>query len=660
MKYYIFTILVSFIISQEYIGNEACLDCHNNPALGDMTGWRTTMHANGFSTPLGINSMLDLYGVVADANQNGIDDFKDGLSLSDPSISSSFSDYGSNAPILGYNLDNDQYTITIGDLTMPVMLMYGGSGDYKQRYIVKVPIADGTQTISHYVTPVQYNEVTHEYVGYHPEAWYIDPANGDYTPLFSASTVTIDSIVASANTQKRNFEKQCVGCHFNHTVMTETTEGEWIADAPDAGENDIGSSVYDMDGDGTLDLMNTGCERCHGPGSSHSSSGSPLDIINPANLTSQQANDMCGFCHSRGSSYPNETFHFPYDDENMHDWEVGDSWSDYYIDHGGYYNDGNSVGDESEVKSSKKHHQQYFDLYESNKPTFVYHEMTCYDCHDVHNTEKHQIRTEIIKTDDDGNELLIATKNDDNTLCLACHASHGDFEALTTDMIADPSSHLTEIASAVSGHSHHNYDPEGSGEGKCSSCHMPKTIKSAIHYDIHSHTFEAISPQKTLLYEMPNSCSVSCHQEIENSDSPLFSTGADLTLSDWTETSDIDLADTLLHYFGPEGIWWEIDQVLSIYETGNGVIPSGYSLSQNYPNPFNPETVINFNIIEPGNVKIIIHDLIGREVGILVDEKMNSGSYKVVFDAGNYSSGVYLYTIKSNNFKETKKMILFK
>ena len=657
----ILSCMFSMVFAQDYVGNEACLVCHNNVGLGDMTGWRTTMHANGFSAPIGANTMVDMTGIIADANENGTDDFMDGLSLSDASITSSFSAYGANAPILGYDSSSDQYTVTIGDLTLPVFLTYGGSGLYKQRYIVKVPLADGSLSVSHYVSPVQYNEATHEYVGYHPEAWYADPANGDYTPLFNASTVTVTNIVASANTQKRNFEKQCVGCHFDHTVMTETLDGEWIADAPDAGVNDIGSSVYDIDGDGTLDLINTSCERCHGPGSTHATSGVAEDIINPADLTAQQANDMCGFCHSRGSSYPNETFHFPYDDENMHDWEVGDSWADYYIDHGGYFGDGQNEG---EAKSSKSHHQQYFDLYESSKPNYIYHQVTCYECHDVHNTEKHQIRTEIVQEDANGNDLAIATENDNNTLCLACHASHGDFATLTPEMIADPTTNASQIAEVVSGHTNHSYDPEN-GASRCSKCHMPKTIKSAVHYDIHSHTFEPMSPQKTLEYAMPNACAASCHRGIENGSTPLFGTGVDASFSDWSEAQDIALADTLLHYFGPEGQWWAIDQILAIVEPVSSTIPESFGLEQNYPNPFNPVTVIPMIIKENSNVELSLYDMLGKEVTKLVNEQMNAGEYKVTLHANGISSGVYFYrlvatTNNGHQFVDQRKMILMK
>lgn len=509
---------------QSYVGAEQCLMCHQ-----DMTGWRTSLHATGFTVPKGANSMMDLYGIVNDADGNGVDDFKDGLDLS---ATDAFTAYGANAPVLGYDAANDLYTVTIGELTMPVKLTYGGSGLYKQRYMLKIPVAGGGYTASHYVSPVQYNEKTAEYVGYHPEAWY-DESNA---PRFGSSTTAAD-VGASDKTQKRSFEKQCVGCHFTHTEsVSQNADGEWIADAPDAGSGDTGDNVYDVDGDGTLDLVNTGCERCHGPGSDHVASASPDDIINPADLTAKQANDMCGFCHSRGSSFPNQTFHYPFDDANMEDWEVGDLWEDYYIDHGGYYGDGN----EGEVRSSKKHHQQYFDLYESAKPDFVYHQVTCYECHDVHNEVPHQI-VESIWEDTDGDyvpDLEIATAADDNTLCLACHATHGHFEEITKEMVADYADHKDEIAAVVQTHTKHPYDPEGTGASNCVECHMPWTIKSAVQYDIRSHTFEAIPPTKTLAYEMPNTCAASCHRL-----NAVGEGAEDVTLKDWSEESDKTIAE---------------------------------------------------------------------------------------------------------------------
>jgi len=766
-----------------YVGNETCLLCHT-----DKSGWSTSMHANGLTVPTGGHSMENLYGVVADADGNGIDDFVDGLDLG---TTEAFAEFGANAPVLGYSAENDQYTITIGELTLPVMLTYGGSGLYKQRFIVKIPTIDGVISEGHYVSPVQYNEKTDEYVAYHAEAWFDDSG----LPLFNTNSTTAD--VASSG---RSFEKRCVGCHFTGTEVSQTASGEWIADAPDASPADIGITTYDIDGDGTQDLINTSCERCHGPGGDHL--GDPEGIISPSgDLTAEQATDLCGFCHADGKSVPNETLSFAFNDVegDMHDWSVGDLWSDYFSDHGGYYNDGLVEG---ETRTSNHHHQQYIDFHESEKPG---HSLRCYNCHDIHNDVKHHMRTEI---DRDG--VLIATDNDNNTLCLACHAGEEYFEALTPEMIADYENNLDVIGAVVSEHTNHPYDPE-SGPSRCSKCHNPKVIKSAVHYDIHSHTFEAIPPYKTLDYAMPNACAASCHRGIENGPEPIFNTGTDLALTDWSETSDIALAEALMGYYGPGGSWWNtgscvagdlttdgsvdvldivrlVDVILGdepteddwcgdvnndggldvldvvaivdiilgvssreisdpltnasisfsngvasiskngslagiqlevsgdftidassvkegweIHNSNNTIIifstdgselgtmklfefdgilnfssgiatdwtveridvsysgvPMSYSLAPAYPNPFNPNTTIRFGIPYDSDVRIIVYDILGREITQLVNQNMNAGIHNITWNASTQSSGLYMIKMISNDFTSIQKVLLMK
>jgi hypothetical protein len=85
-----------------------------------------------------------------------------------------------------------------------------------------------------------------------------------------------------------------------------------------------------------------------------------------------------------------------------------------------------------------------------------------------------------------------------------------------------------------------------------------------------------------------------------------------------------------------------------------------YYLFQNYPNPFNPSTRINYNVGEPGLVQLKVYNVLGVEVASLVNEFKNSGDYSVDFNAVNYSSGVYFYTLSVNNFTQTRKMILEK
>jgi N-acetylmuramoyl-L-alanine amidase len=91
-----------------------------------------------------------------------------------------------------------------------------------------------------------------------------------------------------------------------------------------------------------------------------------------------------------------------------------------------------------------------------------------------------------------------------------------------------------------------------------------------------------------------------------------------------------------------------------------GTTPTEFSLQQNYPNPFNPNTQIKFSVPQTTNVKVLVTDLLGREVATLVNDNLTAGNYSVNFDAINLSSGVYFYTLITDNFKQSRKMILMK
>jgi hypothetical protein len=92
----------------------------------------------------------------------------------------------------------------------------------------------------------------------------------------------------------------------------------------------------------------------------------------------------------------------------------------------------------------------------------------------------------------------------------------------------------------------------------------------------------------------------------------------------------------------------------------NNPDPNNYYLSEAYPNPFNPSTSIKFNIAREEIVIIKVYDILGREVATLVNEEKPAGSYEILFNAENLSSGIYFYQLQSGSFIETKKMILMK
>jgi len=86
----------------------------------------------------------------------------------------------------------------------------------------------------------------------------------------------------------------------------------------------------------------------------------------------------------------------------------------------------------------------------------------------------------------------------------------------------------------------------------------------------------------------------------------------------------------------------------------------GYYLAQNYPNPFNPLTNIKFQIGEDGFVNLSVFNIMGQKIKDILNEFRKAGKYSVLFDASDLTSGVYFYTMKANNFTQTRKLLLIK
>ncbi|HMR40289.1 MAG TPA: T9SS type A sorting domain-containing protein [Ignavibacteria bacterium] len=113
---------------------------------------------------------------------------------------------------------------------------------------------------------------------------------------------------------------------------------------------------------------------------------------------------------------------------------------------------------------------------------------------------------------------------------------------------------------------------------------------------------------------------------------------------------------------------------LTDYEIGNSIgisnfnigIAENHKLFQNYPNPFNPNTKIKFSIgkdnyLQKQDVKIKVFDILGKEVKTLVNEQLSEGSYETEFNASNFMSGIYFYTLTINNkLIQTNKMLFIK
>lgn len=145
----------------------------------------------------------------------------------------------------------------------------------------------------------------------------------------------------------------------------------------------------------------------------------------------------------------------------------------------------------------------------------------------------------------------------------------------------------------------------------------------------------------------------------------------------WYDTYPADNAETFNGCWGvflfPSGKIAASDRQTGLYvlktlvpvsSTGNNgtVIPPDYALSQNYPNPFNPETKISFSLPKNAFVTLNVYDAAGRIAAKLVNDRRDAGTYEIIFDAKKYnlSSGVYFYNLASEDFSETKKMLLIK
>ena len=89
-------------------------------------------------------------------------------------------------------------------------------------------------------------------------------------------------------------------------------------------------------------------------------------------------------------------------------------------------------------------------------------------------------------------------------------------------------------------------------------------------------------------------------------------------------------------------------------------LPADFTLSQNFPNPFNPATQINFALEKPSRIKLLVYDIQGRMISALVNAQYTAGNHSITFNAGNLSSGVYIYTLTANGGTQTKFMTLVK
>lgn len=512
-----------------YVGNNFCLACHKS-----METYKDTNHASFLRRPLVANSLKPGRGVIADYDANGVDDFVQGLDFN--TISSGFDAYKPNAPKL--SVENGTYFITLGTMKMPVIFTLAGQRNGSaQRYGVKIPVTDTANKLSasSFLGPVQYDP---------KQGWLVYNATNWYDATTKAPKYAEGIGSAAIAAQAGNHTSGCVGCHATGIrAMGKTSAGEYAYDGYTAilfDNND--PTVFDYDGDGEYELMNIGCEDCHGPGSNHILyGGDPTKIVNPANLTKAQQSEICGRCHVTSKSVPAGTYGWPYNDATNTNWTPFDAKAGTPLKN--FYTDTTKLWPDGKHQNGGR---PYHDFAISGKANFQFHPIGCPDCHNPHNEGNGRL----LRTEYEEGTLKIETEAENNTLCLACHATHAPFEALTKEEVhesATKAEALDKVAKTVEAHTHHPYAPERMmGLSRCTSCHM------AI-----SHGFDTVSPEETLKYQdkggMPNSCAVACH----NSRVDVFGFGTHADAAKWDDAFDVKMAKELKKYFGDGGIWWD-------------------------------------------------------------------------------------------------------
>ncbi|MGB2697580.1 MAG: T9SS type A sorting domain-containing protein [Candidatus Zixiibacteriota bacterium] len=118
---------------------------------------------------------------------------------------------------------------------------------------------------------------------------------------------------------------------------------------------------------------------------------------------------------------------------------------------------------------------------------------------------------------------------------------------------------------------------------------------------------------------------------------------------------DIDSCKVLIYTSNPT----------SIYEREFNNTLKHFCLKQNYPNPFNSSTIINYQIIKKGEVKLTIYNVLGERINTIIDDYQMPKSYHVDWDGTDYkgkrvASGIYFYELKWNNQIQIKKLVFLK
>ncbi len=452
-----------------YTGMTTCLACHPQYETEKTVAHRLGFRVTGQNSPLQdtsahpeIDDALDyfldgddhedgtpVYHYDYDGTQNRFDMFK--TSLTDPGTDAEL-----NAILWLWRDDiTQEYKITIENVANPsddnhivtrvAQLTYGGAV-YKQRFMIDWEELE-TRVMRNGLYPLlqfqhegddsRYDRTRKVFRDYHLD-FYWDDNDTPNTPG--------DDVIADPSVTK-NISRNCMGCHAtNYTQYDDTVTGEVLCDSVEDPNGE-----YDIDHDGSLNDLNTGCESCHGAGSAHVNNGEGRYIVSPEYLSPSRDVQLCGRCHNRqagadpiGGDHPlNADSEFP---------PPGISRAEFLADYVKPTVKGPLASKYwADFTHAKSHHQQTPDFVKSAHYRNDDRLMGCSDCHDMHGGTGHE-------------RALIADPHaPDSPLCMICHA----------DDIGSTAEHTAALLGV----------PHGAANTACIDCHQNKTSKTGSgHY----------------------------------------------------------------------------------------------------------------------------------------------------------------------------------
>ena len=427
-----------------YVGSSTCMVCHG------LHSTTRTAHNVGLQVP-GVRSVLQDVAPWPDFDA-GLEAFDAGTTLyfydCDPDAldASKFNvDVAPPAGAVAFTLDLRRdtdvplgapgaYYVEMADGTTArydVVLTYGGALG-RQQYLTRRTNADGS--FSYYVLPLQYN--------YEGDFANPDPSDWPWRDYRSELWYDFSGDTLQQPENAESFDNNCAGCHFTGYQLTGSDADGWAAQAAVDSEG-----AFDYDGDGRPELINTGCEACHGPGSDHLM---PVTngrfMISPGLLTPGRQAVLCGRCHSRPLGIGAGMTGLPLSEDDAMPLP-GIRRASFALSHTTRVSGApEAFFDSGDVKAP---YQEYSDLVRSKhyrNPTRL---VTCTGCHNPHAND-----AEIAASDTSGNP---------NALCTTCHAD-----------IEPAAEHAAEVT-GVAGHA----SLEGIfGPYLCTECHMVPTAKS--------------------------------------------------------------------------------------------------------------------------------------------------------------------------------------